>query len=139
MDYRITLEPHPEYLHVTVTGRNSAENVAAYLKDVIEECRRSECYRVLIDERLEGPRLEASDVFEIASTGAIRALGIFQAVAYVDPKMGDMADFAETVAINRGMPVKTFTSVDQARAWLLRQEEGPGEQLIFHGDDPTRG
>ena len=135
MDYRISFERHPEYLHATITGANTAENVAGYLSDIIDECRRTECYRILVDEQLTGPRLEASDVFEIASTGAIKALGIFQAVAYVDPQMGDMADFAETVAINRGMPVKIFTSVEQARKWLLRQEEGPGEQQIFHGEE----
>lgn len=136
MDYRISFEHHPGYLHAIVTGSNSAENVIAYLSDIIDECRRIECYRVLIDEQLEGPRLEANDVFQIASTGAIKSLGVFQAVAYVDPQMGDMADFAETVAINRGMPVKTFTSVEQARDWLMRQKEGPEEQQIFHGDGP---
>ena len=138
MDYKISFALHPDYLHATVTGMNTAENVASYLKDIIAESERTGCYRVLVDEQLEGPRLEASDVFEIASTGAIKALGLFQAVAYVDPHMGDMADFAETVAINRGMPVKFFTSVDRARAWLLRQEEGAGEQQIFHGDERGR-
>jgi hypothetical protein len=28
-------------------------------------------------------------------------------------------DFAETVAVNRGMPISVFPTVAQARAWLL--------------------
>lgn len=135
MDYRISFERHADYLHAIVEGGNSVETVARYLQDILEECKRTECYRVLIDERLEGPRLEAGDVFEVASSGALSALGVFQAIAHVDPQMGDMADFAETVAINRGMPVKTFTNVEQARAWLLRQREGSDEQKIFFGDE----
>ena len=49
--------------------------------------------------------------------------------------MGDMSYFAETVAINRGMPVKMFRTVGHARDWLLEQAEGPDEQHIFQGDD----
>ena len=28
-------------------------------------------------------------------------------------------EFAETVAVNRGLPVVVFASVDEARKWLL--------------------
>jgi hypothetical protein len=61
----------------------------------------------------------------------MRALGIFQAIAYVDTRMGEMAAFAETVVVNRGMPFKSFSSVAAAEQWLLRQDEGSGEKGIF--------
>ena len=112
-------------------GSNSADVVSQYMRDVLHECQKEECFRVLIDERLEGERLNAGDVFEVASEGAMNALGVFQAVAYVDERMGVMADFAETVAINRGMPVKVFRSVVDAERWLVDQVEGSDEQFIF--------
>ena len=86
---------------------------------------------MLIDEKLDGPRLDFSDVFSVASEGAMRAMGIFQAIAYVEPEMGDMGEFAETVAVNRGMPVRIFANVPDAERWLLRQTDSAAENAIF--------
>jgi len=143
MAYQLTLERRSTYLYAQVRGRNSPDTVRAYLAELMDECQRRDCFRVLIDERLEGPRLKASEVFTVASESAMNALGVFQAIAYVDEKMGEMADYAETLAITRGMPVKTFSSVAQAEAWIAEQLEGGDEQQIFHGDyvpdDDARG
>src|SRR5262245_4511411 len=84
MTYRLTFELRPAYLYCLVTGENSSTNVVAYLSDILCECRARGCFRVLIDERLEGPRLRISDVFQIASEEGKRALGILRAIAYVD-------------------------------------------------------
>lgn len=138
MDYQLTFEQHPEYLHATVTGTNDQESVMQYLRDIRAECKRLDCFRVLIDERLEGPRLAVDEVFTIASEGAMDAMGIFEAIAYVDPLMGQTADFAETVAVNRGMPVRFFDSVEAARGWLLEQVGKPDGQHIFTGEDDSR-
>ena len=132
-DFEIAFERRANFLYALVTGTNSPETVAGYLERIVTECRRTDCYRVLIEERLEGPRLDASDVFAIASEGAMKAMGLLHAVAYVDQQMGPMAAFAETVAVNRGMPVRVFDTVAEADAWLRRQVEGPDEQHIFTG------
>jgi len=135
--YKLILERRPTYLYAQVRGQNSPETVLAYLAELMEECHRRDCFRVLIDERLDGPRLEAGDVFSVASEGAMNALGVFHAIAYVDRHMGEMADFAETVAINRGMPVKIFLALAQAEAWIEGQADDQNEQRIFHGDMPA--
>ena len=65
------------------------------------------------------------DVFQIASQGTGRALGRFEAIAYVDVNAeGNLMKFAETVAVNRGLPVTVFSSVSDAEKWL--QSKGPG-------------
>jgi len=122
MRCEVAFELHPTYLHATVTGTNSRESVQQYMDEVLAECQKRECFRVLIEERLEGPRLDAMDVFAMASEGSMRALGVFEAVAYVDPQMGKMKDFAESVAVNRGLPISSFFSVAEAEQWLLEQE-----------------
>ena len=131
IDYRLSFIRHPRYIHATVTGTNSRGAVMRYLDDIRRECVKQDCYRVLIEERLDGPRLPAMDVFAIASEGSMKALGVFHAIAYVDERMGDMADFAEMVAVNRGMPVRFFRNVEAAEGWLGAQEEGVREQDIF--------
>jgi len=119
MAYKLTISQKRGYLHAVVTGPNTRENVAGYLEEVRAECSARDCFRVLVEEHLEGPRLEAMDVFEIASEGSDRARGKIQALAYVDVNAeGDLMHFAETVAVNRGLPVALFQTVAEAERWL---------------------
>jgi hypothetical protein len=123
MTYQLTINQKPSYLHAIVTGRNSRENVAQYLADILRECTARSCLRELIEERLEGPRLGTLDVFEIASEGSNNASGILQAIAYVDVNAeGDLMQFAETVAVNRSLPVAVFSTVADAEKWLLNKD-----------------
>ena len=119
MTYRVTFEEKPGYLHAVVTGKNSRESVMRYLEEVGRECALRGCSKVLIEERLEGPRLGTIDVFRIGSEGSQRARSAIRAIAYVDvnAESGSM-DFAETVAVNRGLPVSVFKSVEDAEKWL---------------------
>jgi hypothetical protein len=81
------------------------------------------CSRVLIEERLEGPRLGTLDVFQIAVEGSDKALGKLRAIAYVDVNAkGGLMKFAETVAVNRGLPITVFATVSAAKNWLLRKD-----------------
>ena len=126
MSYQVEFEMRSNFLVATITGTNSAHAVMSYLNDVLEECQKRDCFRLLINEQLEGPRLDVDDVFQIVSDGAMRAVGVLDAVAFVDPAMGDMAKFAEHLAVNRGMPVKAFDSLAEAEQWL----EGVGSEGV---------
>jgi hypothetical protein len=118
--YQLTIEQKPAYLHVAVTGRNSGENVVRYMEEVIRECTSRRCFRVLIEERLEGPRLGTVEVFGMVSKGSARFQRTLEAMAYVDLNAeGDVMRFAEDVAVNRGFPVKVFPTVAAAEEWLL--------------------
>jgi hypothetical protein len=120
MSYKLSIIQKPEFLHAIVTGLNSKENVERYLEDIFRECTARNCFRILIEERLEGPRIGTMDVFQIASEGTRRVHGFFKAIAYVDVNAkGDLMNFAETVGSNRGLPVKVFSSVADAEKWLL--------------------
>ena len=120
MTYKLTIDQKPGYLHAIVTGSNTRENVIQYLQELLAECSARDCFKVLVEERLEGPRLEARDVFEIVSQGSDRARGKIRAFAYVDVNAeGDLMHFAETVALNRGLPVTFFPTVADAERWLL--------------------
>lgn len=117
--YKLTLTQGPGYLHAVVTGENTSENVAGYLQEVLRECIARDCHRLLIEERLVGTRLGTTSVFEIVSEGSAQALGHFNAIAYVDANAaGNRMEFAETVALNRGLPVRLFSSVADAEKWL---------------------
>jgi hypothetical protein len=118
--YKLTIDQKPAYLHVVVTGPNSGENVVRYMEEVIRECTARRCFRVLVEERLEGPRLGTIEVFGMVSKGSARFQRTLEAMAYVDLNAeGDVMRFAEDVAVNRGFPVKVFPTVAAAEEWLL--------------------
>ena len=122
MSYQLSIEPRPAYLHVIVTGQNTGQNVARYMEEVVRECAARNCPRVLIEERLEGPRLGTVEVFGMVSKGSVRFQRALQAMAYVDVNaQGDVMRFAEDVAVNRGFPVKVFRTVAAAEEWLLHE------------------
>lgn len=125
MSYKLTIVQKPAYLHAIVTGLNKRENVMRYLEEVLRVCTVRGCSRVLIEERLDGPRFGTVDVFEIASKKSRHAGRCFKDIAYVVVSAkGDLMKFAETVVVNCGLPVRVFSSVSEAEKWLLDQYHG---------------
>jgi hypothetical protein len=119
VSYQLAVLERPGYLHFVVTGSNTRETVEAYLRDVASTAGERRCPRVLIEERLDGPRLGTVQVFAIASGGAARLTTRFEAIAYVDVNAeGELMKFMEDVAANRSVPVKVFGSVQEAEQWL---------------------
>ena len=120
MSYHMSIEAKPGYLHFVVTGDNTRENVMDYIEEVVRECTLRQCFRALIEERLQGPRLGTLDVFEMVSAGSTRFLRTLQAMAYVDvnARSQEMMQFAENVAVNRAFPVRVFPTVTAAERWL---------------------
>ena len=119
MPYALTILERRGYLHFVVTGTNSRETVESYLREIAQACVERNCARLLIEERLDGPRLGTLDVFAIASGGASRGATRLEAIAYVDVNAaGGLMKFAEDVAANRAVPVKVFATVVEAEQWL---------------------
>jgi len=140
MTYQLRFDQKPGYLHAVVTGKNSRESVLRYVEEVGRECAARGCVRVLIEERLEGPRLGTTDIFRIATQGSQRARGALEALAFVDVNAESRSmDFAETVAVNRGVPVRVFSTVDDAVSWLLADRaEGASPRVSADVYEPRR-
>jgi hypothetical protein len=84
-----------------MTYKLTVEQKPAYLHVIVTGQNSKE--NVLIEERLDAKRFA----------------GILRALAYVDVKAeGSLMEFAETVAVNRGLPVQVFSNVAEADRWL---------------------
>ena len=122
MSYKLTITKKPTYLHIIVTGQLSEENVLRYFEEIHRECTASNCFRILIEENLDGPRLNVVKVLELISEESSKSIGLFKAIAYVDVNAVDNSmEFIENVAVNRGLPVKVFPTVTDAQKWLLKK------------------
>ena len=127
MSYELKIEQRPGFLHCVVTGRNTVDNVTRYMQEVMQECAARRCPRVLIEERLEGPRLGTMEVFNMVTAGSKRFHGLLEALAFVDVNAdAGVMRFAEDVAVNRGIPVKVFRNVEGAEKWLERPTRSAG-------------
>jgi hypothetical protein len=133
-DYQLDIDRNGTFLHAVVTGPNTAETVISYMDEIREACEANDCHRVLIEEKLEGPRFDEMEIFSLISDGASDALGFFEAIAYIDEQQDfEVVKFAETVAVNRGIPIAVFSSVADAENWLRHLREDSPEQDIFTG------
>ncbi|MGD0878618.1 MAG: hypothetical protein ABSA01_10785 [Anaerolineales bacterium] len=124
MSYNLQFEPRSTYVYITVTGENSVDTVNGYLAEVHEWCLQHKYPNVLIVENLTGPGLGTYSIFDLVSRKSAAATQVLGRLAYVDinpehdPK--DM-EFAEDVAVNRGIPVRIFATVREAEVWLESQ------------------
>jgi len=119
MTYDVRYVRRSDYIHAIVTGKNSRENFLRYTDDVLGECQRTQCRRILIEDKLAGPRMSEFEIFLVVTEASRRSLGFYDALAFVDEQIGEARYFAETVAVNRGIPIAVIQDVAQAEQWLL--------------------
>ena len=128
MGYELKITEKPTYLHFIVTGQNSKDTIARYVNEINGECTARNCFRILIEERLDGPRLSIMDLFELIQDVTNRALGIYKAIAYVDVNaVGNSMKFAEDACVNRALPLAIFSTVSEAEEWLGSKKGGGTE------------
>ena len=121
MPYSLMLEPCDGYLHARVTGSNSKQTVLEYTQAIHAACVERALHAVLIEENLSGPSISLSEVLQIIEQRASAATKQLKRIALVDlnPEH-DMSrmEFAEDLAVNRGVNMRLFASVAQAARWL---------------------
>ena len=126
--YALHLEQKNGYLHARITGENTPEVTRRYVVDLIEACKKAKCRALLIEENLEGPRMDAGELYGIIHDLHAEFRSAIQVAAMVDvnPQRSDAnMRFVEDASVNRGADVAAFPTVAQAEAWL-RERIQPG-------------
>lgn len=120
--YRIAFASNPQYLRAEVTGENTIETIRRYVADIRAECARCGVWKVLAVVNLSGPALSMLDIYKVASASADASAGTSLRAAYVElnPARSDAnMQLAESIAVTRGIPVRTFRDIAAAEDWLL--------------------
>jgi hypothetical protein len=119
VDYAMTLEENPGYVHATAIGERTAANALRFLEEAYQACVRLRKDALLIEVRFTGPSLSLGSIFAVIKERAPDGAAL-RRIAYVEPLLGDrgQASFAELVAVNRGVNAKLFSDVEAAREWL---------------------
>jgi hypothetical protein len=134
MPFRITTLPRDGYLLFRISGDNTPETTRACIGAILAEAVARDARSIVIEENFEGPALDLLDLFRIASEESLRAKAVLERLAYADinpahPQAN--VDFAEDVAVNRGLNVRTCRSTEEAERWMQAQ-------LAADRDDPGR-
>ena len=126
MTHTLAVESKGSYLHCAVRGENGRETVLAYFHERKDACRARDCYRVLVEERLDGPRLPPQELLVLMAEVASWAGATFEALAYVDVHAATdtIARFAGRV-VEPGAAVGVFATVGEAERWLRGKVGGP--------------
>jgi hypothetical protein len=118
--YKLTFQDRIGYLYAFVEGENdNAEVSAQYWREILAKCNEYDTRKLLVEEDLPGGPSE-TEVYHLAS--ALSKLGSYWLkIAFVDRHLDqhDLNQFAELVAVNRGVNGKIFTNTDEAEKWLL--------------------
>ncbi len=121
--YELRFEHRPEWLEAYISApKDSVEVSLAYIREIAEECRRSNCQRVLVVEDIP-TNLSTLEMHEVCARAAdLGGRGLI--VAYVDLCFHETEanQFRETVAVNRGINIRFFRTVAEAQAWLRSEE-----------------
>ena len=120
MRNEITITLEGDYVQVLADGEKDYEYAEKLWTAVVAFCQERDCYRILGIANTSSP-MEAVDGYDHARL--FRDLGISHEyrIAWVELRAHakDMAAFIETVLVNRGLPGRLFSSVDEAKDWLL--------------------
>ncbi len=124
MSYKMSIKKESDFLHINVTGVQSRETVTAIAWDVLEACEENEVSKVLVDVREMTGRLVGLDAYEVSALEfpKLQEKGILKRAAVIDlEENSENSRFFETVAVNRGINIRIFSSADEAVDWLDKE------------------
>ena len=123
MAVEVRIIPIKEFLRTDVSGNLDLEKSLIILGDLVEECKKNNVDRILIDTREATSNASMLDVWTLAKK--LTHSGLKAQVAVVNrPKDDfDRGAFLELCAMNRGYQLKAFRDFEAAFTWL--NEDAP--------------
>ena len=120
MSIQLQIKENPDYLVARFTGAGSAEEIWRQFELIAEHCKRANKNKLLLD--LMGAYGDASlaDRYRFGDQAEIFMLyKLIKVAVVIRPEQLDPHRFGETVARNRWVNARVFTSVENAVEWLL--------------------
>lgn len=126
MSMRLDIRPGGDLLEVRATGEFSLEEAQRTFLETMEAVRLHGSKRVLFDGRTLTGTPQTIERFYYGEFAAVKVAqcktgpgsGLTRFAYVLKEPVLDPERFGETVAVNRGMPVKAFDSLEDAHAWL---------------------
>ncbi|GAP16722.1 hypothetical protein [Levilinea saccharolytica] len=109
-----------DYLLVKAWGADeNLEEVKRYGEAVIQAAVQHNCPRILCDELELVYRLEVAETFFSAEHISKLVPSLHRVAIVTQASQLEVGKFWEDVAVNRGLYVRMYTSLEEAKNWLL--------------------
>lgn len=130
MPYRINIKENQEYILVDQYGEVNVDEVDEIRDSIFKLVADSGLSRVLVDVRSVTNDLSVTDSFNITldHVNYPTAFPKPRAALITRPDQQESAKFIENVAVNRGLPIRAFTDLEQGLKWLLMSVPGAREK-----------
>lgn len=113
------MQTDDDVLTVVASGFDeSLEQTFAYSQSVIQTAVAHGCTRILCDERALEYRLSTIDTFDLARQIIDIAPKLAKVALVCNPMSSSDAQFFENVVVNRGLSVRVFKTLTDAKNWL---------------------
>jgi hypothetical protein len=113
-----------DHIRIDSVAERSFDYARALWTEVVEMCKKHDCYFVLGVSNAPGP-MPTTDGYDHAEL--FQKLEIDEkyriAFAELNDDARDATRFVETVMINRGLPGRAFCTEEEARQWLFSESE----------------
>jgi hypothetical protein len=118
--YKLTFTEHPLYLYAELKGETiSVQIIRDYVGEIVAECDATGKHRILLYRDIPAI-LSGVDVFHTVSESLAALRGKKLALVNPHESIGPGVDFGMTVGQNRGGNYRSFKTVEEAEAWLLK-------------------
>lgn len=126
MSMTLDITPNKIFLYIRIGGDFSLSEANDCITNMFKAIATHNIFNALVDCRGLQGELTTFERFEHAEFAAEALKGILKTgkahrvrLAYVGkPPLFDTEKFGETVAVNRGLNVKSFENVEEALSWL---------------------
>lgn len=109
-----------DYVQAIANGEKNFEYATNLFTQIVQACQEHDCKKVLGLANTSKP-LRTMEAYKVAELFRELGLNHEYRIAWVELNEDsyDTTYFAETVLVNRGMPVRLFANELQAKKWLL--------------------
>jgi len=118
-DFSLSIEERCNYLYAFYTGPKDTLAVSTKIvTQISQEAEKRGISKVLMDEDFPN-QVSTMEMYDICET-LVQLFGRCKKVAHVDRNPGDLDlnQFGETIAVNRGLEIRAFATVEDAEKWL---------------------
>lgn len=109
------IEERAGYLYVEYDGPTDSAALISLMEEMARVCKAKDCKKILADLRNTSGELNLFQRYELGVVGAVLLRGLQIAIVY---KADENNHFAESVAVNRGLPAIITNDIEEARRWL---------------------
>jgi len=115
--YSIDTESRDSFIHFTVTGKRVNREVAlSYWQEIIDECDRSNCSKILLDHNFE-EMISMNEMLEVI--GPVGDMLKGKIMAFYD-RFGhyDIPEAGKMILRSQNVKMQIFHDLDEAEKWL---------------------